>query len=293
MSENVPKYNTQDLFLIIDSELVFEFLYSKEIKSNKLFHLKNFFSKIKAFEKRIFEQTNFFLDLFVSKNEINFFYLIFTSQNSKWIFPISNKKKNQNLNKKIFLFLKKLFLQELKILRLQFFENKKRNSMQLKNLMSSLDLIVYIAGKTKKIKNKIKITSIISSKTRKEHIAFSNQLFFLAQKNKFSFDTLLFGRKDCFFFHFLSEKTKGIYCRPLKNLFELAFTEEFITILLSLFLTSPFSREFYILPFSTKILNKKNTTNLIAKKKFSCPICFSIFNFLFTNCFVCGFVFSF
>jgi hypothetical protein len=152
---------------------------------------------------------------------------------------------------------------------------------------------MYISEKTRKIKKKIRVINFISSKTKREKRYLGNHLILLLQKNRVIIDTLLFGKKDDFFLHFLSKRTKGIYCRPSKNLLELGLTEELLSIFSSLFLTSPFFREFYKLPFSTKMLNKKNSKSVFEKKGFWCPNCFSSFKFLFSNCFVCGFIFSF
>jgi hypothetical protein len=105
-----------------------------------------------------------------------------------------------------------------------------------------------------------------------------------ARKRKVIFDFFLFSKKDSYGLHYLSEKTGGIYCRQKKNLLEILFTEEIYCMLCSILLPCYFSKQFYILPLSTR--QTKNSQ--FFRKKISCPFCLSIFSYFFSECLVCG-----
>jgi hypothetical protein len=133
-----------------------------------------------------------------------------------------------------------------------------------------------------------KILQLISKDILYEKTKLSKKLLFIAQKLRITFDTLVLGRKDFPIFHEMAGKSQGTYCRPMKNFFRLTFTEEFIDILIALFLPFPFLKQFMILPFSTKTLNLYNFFSSKQHQGFFCYFCSSIYNNLPTNCYFCG-----
>lgn len=283
---------TSEMFLILDFQIMKRIFFPERISQSEIFFMKKGYNKIKSIEKRISEQIICFLKLQFDRFNVNIFYLIFINQSVKWVFPISQKKKKLKHQKQIVALLMNIFLQEIKISNSIFIEEKLRNRVCSFKFMAILESIFYIITKTNRIKCDVKIVNLICMTHEKENIV-PIQLILLAKKLHVCFDTFLINKKDSYFFHYLSEKTGGIYCRPSKNFSQLIFTESLLSILLSIFLPSFYSRELFVLPFNTRLVNQNRSDSFgFDHKKFCCPVCFTFYTSLFTDCFVCGLSFS-
>lgn len=264
-SENLVKYNPKFL----------------KIKTNKI--IKN------ELDQRINDQINFFLNLLFSEITLVNFYFIFLGESSRWVFPFSKKKKSK-VGKNVIKMIKKIFWQEIKISKLYFFEVFKRNFKILDSYFSNLEIIIHISGKIKKKNLKPRVIFFNQKKIWKRNEIIPFNYILIARKLKIKFKVILLDKLDCPFFVNLCEKTAGLYSRPLKNFFEILFTEELLAIFCSNFLSVSFLEEFYVLPFSTKLLDISNKDKNFDHKnrKNYCTVCLSFFSSLFSECLVCG-----
>lgn len=236
----------------------------------------------KSLESRLFEKVfSFFVSIFSEKGPDKIF-VIFHDNFTKWVLPFSGKKLTKK-KEKFWNILKNYLIQEIKILKIDLSENFKRKNKFFFDFTTSLDFIYYFTKNFSIKKTGFRIMYFISQ-TLPEENSFPLKYILFARKKKIVFDIFLFSKKDSYYLHYLSEKTGGIYCRQKKNLLEILYTEEIYNILCSIFLPSYFSKQFCILPFSTK----QTRNSQLFRKKISCPLCMSIFNYFFSECLVCG-----
>lgn len=277
MKENV-------LFFIFESQILLNLFFSSPSKDKlsypNLIRKKKIFSK--TLELRIFEKIFSFFVSILSEKRVKKIFLIFHDNLTRWVFPFSGKKIIKK-KEKFWNIIKNYFIQEVKILRIDLFEISKRKNKFLFHFSTSLEFILYMNENFSPKKTQLRMVYFISqSFPKKNFLPFKYILF--ARKKKVIFDFFLFSKRDSYSLHYLSEKTGGIYCRQKKNLLEILFTEEIYFMLCSILLPCYLSKQFYILPLSTR----QTKNNQFFRKKILCPFCLSVFSHFFSECLVCG-----
>lgn len=247
--------------------------------------------KAKASIQRIFEQIDIFLCIMFSQDKGDDLFLIFDFGKTKMILPFSKKKRKFNFkNEKKFFKTHDFFTQELKILKNDSELKNCQNLRKNKDLYDKVFSLFYIFGKTRKknIHGSLRILNIVSEIFLPETLDKSKKLILMAQALNTTIDTVVIGKDDFSIFYQMASKTKGVYCRPVKNLFKILYTEEFLDILITLFLPSPIIRQLIILPFTTKTFILLTSLSKARGIGFLCSFCSSIYANLPTSCYICG-----
>ena len=246
--------------------------------------------RIKYFYKRWSEQLVIFSFIYLFYIPDSNFCIVLSSSYIKWIYPFFflHRKKVPRKNKVAVLF-KNLFNEEINFLinetEIELYKKKKKN-----NLLDAFRSIFYLCNIIikKNCNMNFQILTLNFTFLPQINIIKWKEMIELSKKFNIVLDFCNFCKENTEAFHYGAYKTKGIYCKPFREINELVFGKSFMNCLLALFIFPSFNRQFFLLPIPTKSFTNINLNRLKTKKYFVCSQCLSTSALYFSNCFICG-----
>ncbi len=245
---------------------------------------------IKFFYKRWSEQLVIFSFIYLFYIQDTNFCIILSSNYIKWIYPFFFLHRNKTPRKnKLAIIFKNLFNEELKFL-ISEIEIEIRKKKKKNDLLDAFRSIFYLYNiiKKKNCNMDFQILTLNFNFLSQINIIKWKEIVDLSKRFNIVLDFCNLCKKNIEAFHYGAYKTKGIYCKPLREIRELIVGKSFMNCLLTLFIFPLFKRQFFLLPIPTKSITNINLNWLKTKIYYVCSQCLSTSALCFSTCFVCG-----